>query len=237
MRLTAVFILIIFLLVPASAQWCGITTIFFEPQNQTVGSDTYHTWINYPTADNETTKIVTLRNTDGYKLVQSFLSPPGTPDISNIYEGVRSYHSFGYVSSNPGNTRLMYEPFTLSESGTKSVLYQLETADINTLVEPAEINTVYASTTDLVINPTDRLGCNVYAVTDHPADVDVYFVYGGITNTSHVESGFFDCAQPTPEPTIPDLPAEPLVNKWEPSWSSALAAIIIIILLLWWVLS
>jgi len=53
---------------------------------------------------------------------------------------------------------------------------------------------------------TDRLGVNVYAVTDHSSNVVVNFVYQGIDHASYVDSGYFDCIAPV-NPTIPNLPA------------------------------
>jgi len=85
------------------------------------------------------------------------------------------------------------------------ILYQLDTADIDSL-EVTEVITNYASTVDLDMDVTDRLGVNVYAVTDHSSNVVVNFVYQGIDHASYVDSGFFDCTAPI-TPTIPNLPA------------------------------
>jgi len=53
---------------------------------------------------------------------------------------------------------------------------------------------------------TDRLGVNVYAVTDHSSNVVVNFVYQGIDHASYVDSGYFDCTAPV-TPIIPNFPA------------------------------
>ena len=207
MRFAALFILVLIIcIIPVTAQqpWCEINRIWFQ-HNESPDITGYETWINYPSGGPEIIENVSIRNIDGYTKIDTYISPPGEPAAYSILKGLRTYHGFFYVSTNVGITKIRYEPFVKKANGTEVILYQLDTADIDSL-EVAEIITNYASTVDLDMDPTDRLGVNVYAVTDHSSNVVVNFVYQGIDHASYVDSGYFDCIA-TVTPTIPDLPA------------------------------
>jgi len=207
MRFAALFILVLIIcIIPVTAQqpWCEINRIWFQ-HNESPDITGYETWINYPSGGPEIIENVSIRNIDGYTKIDTYISPPGEPAAYSILKGLRTYHGFFYVSTNVGITKIRYEPFVKKANGTEVILYQLDTADIDSL-EVEEVITNYASTVDLGIDPTDRLGVNVYAVTDHSSNVVVNFVYQGIDHASYVDSGYFDCVAPT-TPTIPNLPA------------------------------
>jgi hypothetical protein len=207
MKYAALFILVLIIcIIPVTAQqpWCEINRIWFQ-HNESPDITGYETWINYPSGGQEIIENVSIRNIDGYTKIDTYISPPGEPAAYSILKGLRTYHGFFYVSTNVGITKVRYEPFVKKANGTEVILYQLDTADINDLAVK-EIITNYASTVDLGIDPTDRLGVNVYAVTDHSSNVVVNFVYQGIDHASYVDSGYFDCTAPI-TPTIPNLPA------------------------------
>lgn len=207
MRFPAVFILVLILcIIPVTAQqpWCEINRIWFQ-HNESPDITGYETWINYQSGGPEIIENVSIRNIDGYTKIDTYISSPGEPAAYSILKGLRTYHGFFYVSTNVGITKIRYEPFVKKANGTEVILYQLDTADINSLTV-SEVITNYASTVDLGIDPTDRLGVNVYAVTDHSSNVVVNFVYQGIDHASYVDSGYFDCTAPV-TPTIPNLPA------------------------------
>ena len=207
MRFAALFILVLIIcIIPVTAQqpWCEINRIWFQ-HNESPDITGYETWINYPSGGPEIIENVSIRNIDGYTKIDTYISPPGAPAAYAILKGLRTYHGFFYVSVNVGTTKIRYEPFVKKANGTEVILYQLDTADIDSL-EVTEVVTNYASTVDLDMDPTDRLGVNVYAVTDHSSNVVVNFVYQGIDHASYVDSGYFDCTPPV-TPTIPNLPA------------------------------
>lgn len=207
MRFAALFILVLIIcIIPVTAQqpWCEINRIWFQ-HNESPDITGYETWINYPSGGPEIIENVSIRNIDGYTKIDTYISPPGEPAAYSILKGLRTYHGFFYVSTNVGITKVRYEPFVKKANGTEVILYQLDTADIDSL-EVEEVITNYASTVDLDMDPTDRLGVNVYAVTDHSSNVVVNFVYQGIDHASYVDSGYFDCTAPI-TPTIPNLPA------------------------------
>lgn len=207
MRFAALFILVLIIcIIPVTAQqpWCEINRIWFQ-HNESPDITGYETWINYPSGGTEIIENVSIRNIDGYKKIDTYISPPGEPATYSILKGLRTYHGFYFVSTNVGITKIRYEPFVKKANGTEVTLYQLDTADINSLTV-SEVVTNYASTLDLDMDPTDRLGVNVYAVTDHSSNVVVNFVYQGIDHASYVDSGYFDCTAPE-IPTIPNLPA------------------------------
>lgn len=207
MRLEALFILVlIFTIIPASAQlpWCEIQSIYFQ-HNETPDITGYETWINYPSGGTEIDENVSVKNTDGLKKIDTYISPPNEPRAYSILKGLRTYHTYHYVSTAVGNTKIRFQPFLRKANGTEVVLYNLDTADIDDLTT-TEVITNYASTTDLKMEVTDRLGVNVYAFTDHSSPVVVHFVYQGYNHTSHVDSGYFDCVAPVTQ-EIPNLPA------------------------------
>lgn len=209
MRIEAALFLLVFIIciVPVSAQqpWCEINRIWFQ-HNQTPDITGYETWVNYPSGDIEIDENVSVKNTDGFVKIDTYITPLNQPKAYTILKGLRTYHGFFYVSTNVGITKIRYETFVRKINGTETILYQLDTVDINDLTVK-EIVTNYASPTDLDMDVTDRLGVNVYAFTDHSSPVVVHFVYQGIDHASYVDSGYFDCTAPTTQ-EIPNLPAK-----------------------------
>lgn len=231
MKYAALFILVLIIcIIPVTAQqpWCEINRIWFQ-HNESPDITGYETWINYPSGGPEIIENVSIRNIDGYTKIDTYISPPGEPAAYSILKGLRTYHGFFYVSTNVGITKVRYEPFVKKANGTEVILYQLDTADIDSL-EITETITNYASTVDLDMDPTDRLGVNVYAVTDHSSNVVVNFVYQGIDHASYVDSGYFDCTAPI-TPTIPNLPAASQEITDLPWWMLVITGIALTVIL------
>jgi hypothetical protein len=122
------------------------------------------------------------------------ITDPGVPDATSLLKGLRRYRVYSYVSGASGTTVLNFTFFKRSSTGVETILYSVESADINDLTVTEQL-VGYVSTSDFSLVSTDRVGVNVYGKTDHSANIFLHFVYEGTTHASHLESGYYECAE------------------------------------------
>lgn len=184
-------ILLIISPVTAQTEWCGVNTLYFQHQNSP-DITTYEQLINYPSGAPETDESVTVKASDGLKLIDTYISPDGSPGSSSLLKGLRRYRTFHYVDKAAGTTKINFTPFIRYTNGTEKVLYTVATDDINDLTVN-EYLTSYVSPVDFNFSVGDRFGIRVYAKTDQQSNVVVHWVYEGSYHYSSVESGSFVC--------------------------------------------
>ncbi len=235
MKNKIIILFLLFLLVaPASAQssaqWCGIQTLFFQnaPSPDITG---YEQLINYPSGAPEIDENITVQSTMGTVLLDTYISPPGSPDVDVLLKGLRRYRTFSYVNSASGTTRLNFTPFVRYANGTERNLYTVMSDDINDLTVN-EYLTSYVSPVDLDLSPmTTRLGIRVSANTTHPSPIIVHWVYEGTYHYSSVESGFFVCNDTTGGVTNETYQYSPNSATPYPFWAIfAIAGVILFIM-------
>ena len=197
-RLLACIALLLSIFTPiacAQNQWCGIQTLFFQHANSP-DIPTYEQLINYPSGASETDESIVLKSTSGTVLIDTYISPVGSPDSTMLLKGLRRYRTFSYVDTASGVTRLNFTPFVRYANGTERNLYTVMSDDIDALTVQ-EYLTSYVSPIDLDLQPeTTRLGIRISANTTHSSPVTLHWVYEGTYHYSSVESGFFECPEP-----------------------------------------
>lgn len=217
-------------------RWCGINDLYFQ-HNPSTSPAGYEELINFPSGNTEVDENVTLKNTYGWVLIDSYITPEELPSVEVINRGLRTYNMYHYVDKTVGTTVANYTVFKRDYSGNETRLYSIETTDINS-VTPTKYSTVYVSPLDLNLDCSDRIVIKVYGKTDHSSDVYMHFVYQGSYNTSYVTSGYFvcngNCLDTTTMPTtIPNLPAGKRKPFWLEVWIDenrvALIAILIVV--------
>ena len=179
-------------------QWCGLQDAYFN--NTALGDLTgYETLMNFPSGSPEITESITVINTGGTKLIDTYIMPAGSlANTLSLDSGLRRYRIYAYVSSATGTTQLNFTAFRRFVNGTEQDFYTALSGDINDLtVTEYDFNYVLQNT--LMLNPTDRLGVRVSANTTHSSPITVYWVYQGSLHTSMFETGYFEC--PTPSTT------------------------------------
>lgn len=196
-RRLLILIAICLILSPCLAQqqpWCGITVLYFQ-HNPTTTPAGYEELINYPSGNAEVDENVTILNTDGWVLIDSYITPEGALDnTQEDLAGLRRYRFYSYVSSNVGTTQLNFTPFRRFPNGTEVKFYSAESEDINSLTVD-EYLLSHVSQTTLELSPGDRIVIKVYAKTTHSSPITVHWVYQGSVHTSRVESGYFVCEE------------------------------------------
>lgn len=209
----------------AQGQWCGIQTLFFQHANSP-DIPGYEQLINYPSGANETDESVTLQASMGTVIIDSYISPPGSPDVDSLLKGLRRYRTFSYVDTASGITRLNFTPFVRYANGTERNLYTVMSDDINDLTVN-EYLTSYVSPVDLDLSPqSTRLGIRVSANTTHPATVVLHWVYEGTYHYSSVESGYFECDTGAVSPISYYIPKQSPMNPLIPVGVIAVAIIL-----------
>ena len=194
--MSVILVCLIFLCGGCAAQeqpWCGITTLYFQHNATTpVG---YEELINRPSGNTEVDENVTIKNTDGWVLIDTYITPEHALDkTQEDLAGLRRYRFYSYVSSNVGTTQLNFTPYLYRNNSLYQKFYSVETEDINSLTVTEYLQS-YVSNSTLYLQPGDRIAIQVWAKTTHSSYISVHWVYQGSEHTSHVESGYFVCAE------------------------------------------
>lgn len=210
MKYLVCLVILVLLTAPVVAQGpvCGSQTLYFQHQNAP-DIPGYEELINYPSGNAQEDENVTIKNTDGPVLIDAYIMPAGSlSQATMLLKGLRVFTTYHYVDGASGTTQINFTAFQRFQNGTEVVFYSQLSDDINSLV-PTDYTTYRVSQQDLKLNPTDRLGIKVYGQTTHSAPITLHFIYQGTTNTSHFESGFFECpetvGQPDEGPALPIL--------------------------------
>ena len=212
---------------PVSAQWCGVQTLFFQHANAP-DIPGYEQLINYPSGANETDESVTIQASSGTVLIDTYISPPGLPDVDLLMKGLRIYRAFSYVNTASGITRLNFTPFVRYANGTERNLYTVMSDDINDLTVNVQ-STSYVSPVDLDLSPkTTRLGIRVSANTTHPSPVIIHWVYEGTYHYSSVESGYFVCDTGAASPVSYYVPKQSPSNAFAPMIATGIIAFLLL---------
>lgn len=196
-KIKTIFVLLCFFIIElAGAQnpICGQQDLYFQHQNSP-DIINYEELINYPSGEAQIDENITIKNTDGPILIDSYIMPPGSLESTTmLLRGLRVFTTFHYVDTSVGTTRINFTAFQRFKNGTEVVFYSQLSDDINSLIS-SDYTTYRISQQNLTISPTDRLGIKIYGQTTHSSPVTLHFVYQGTTNASHFKSGFFECPE------------------------------------------
>jgi hypothetical protein len=172
--------------------WCGSQNIYFS--HPLVGDIPGYEGLKiYPDGVANVDESVTVKDTLGQVLIDSYVSESGLPDAVSLRAGLWRFRTFHYVSLASGATTFNFSVFKRTATGSESLILSTVTTDIDSLT-PTEHLTSYVTQTDTTLAQTDRIVIKVYAKTDHSSNVVAHFLYEGSTNTSHVASPLFVCA-------------------------------------------
>lgn len=209
MRWLVVLIAALVVMIPCvSAQteqpWCGVTTLYFQ-HNLSTSPPGYEELINRPSGGTEVDENVTIKNTDGWVLIDTYITPVGALDETTAdLAGLRRYRFYSYVSGTSGTTVLNFTPYLYRNGTLYQKFYSVETEDINSLTVTEYLQS-YVSNSTLYLQPGDRIAIQVWAKTTHSSYISIHWVYQGSTHTSHVESGYFVCPSPDPVYVASDI--------------------------------
>lgn len=212
MRFIFFVLLLCLITLPVSAQsWCGQQDAYFN-HSSTPDVSGYELLMNFPSGAPEIIENVTVINTGGPVLIDTYIMPAGSLNKAiSLEPGVRMFRVYSSVSSNVGTTKLNFTAFRRFANGTEQNFYTALSGDINDLTV-AEQDFLYVSSTKLMLSPTDRLGVRVSANTTHSAPITVNWYYQGETHYSMFVTGFFDCEEkPTVINAARDIPVSPLI--------------------------
>lgn len=187
-------VLLVCILQPVAAQqsYCGIVSLFFQ-HNTTTNPPGYEELIGYPSGNTEVDESITIKNTDGLVLIDSYITPEGAfAHTSELQAGLRTYKMWHWVDTASGVTTANYSVYLRKSNGTEIFVYSAKSNDVDALV-PTRYDTVYVKQVPTILEPTDRIVIKVYGGTTHPSPVVFHFVYQGSTRASLVESGYFTC--------------------------------------------
>jgi hypothetical protein len=229
---------------PSTEPWCGRQTIYFNHINST-DPTSYERLLNYPDGGAEIQENITLKDTMGEVLIDSYISDPGYPNTDLLIGGLSRFRTYHYVSSTPGITTVNFSVSKRSITGNQTFLWSVESQDINNL-NINEILTSHVTNVSYALAATDRILINVSGKTTHSSNIYLNWFYQGTNHASHVELEYFNCEEEvcgcgtTAPPTA--APWQPLINPstdtkfdfrgWITEWWWLPVLILIMILLL-----
>lgn len=149
----------------------GAGNVYFTNLDSTTDA-TYKQLSYFP--NSETLYSVTLANSTA--LLGTFIYD--TPsDVSLLPAGEWRFHFHRYVTSQSNETTLRFDIFKRTAGGVETVLFSIQSDDINDTVATQEIKSI--TKTSFALNTTDKLGIKVYATTTSNSSVTVTLVTGG----------------------------------------------------------
>lgn len=192
---TFLIVIVLIIGVVCGSSWCGSTDTFFYANNSTTAPTTYYQLVNYPPAADQIIPNVTVKNTDGRKLIGIFITPDGQPGVTHLSPMLWRARTYQYVSTASGTTTIEFEVWNRSISGieTGPLFYNKWISDDVNSLDPSELITSYSRRNATTLFAGDRLMIKVYGQTTHSSNVIVNFVTAGNTNASYTSTGYYDC--------------------------------------------
>lgn len=129
---------------------------------------------------------------DSTELIYAYVSSLGGLGISQINAGTWIFHSYTYLSTGDGVTKLRYIVHKIDNADpwAETELFSVDSAEITTVgtgVSDAVLYTTETTQTAFTITETQRLKIEVWATTDNVGDVVVHLVHSG-DYTSSIET-------------------------------------------------
>lgn len=175
----------------AGDRWCGLQDLFYQHiESSDIAG--YEQWINYPSGNAEVDENVSIKSSDNWVLIDSYVTPKDLPNVNLIQAGLRTYYIYLYVSSNAGTTIFNSTLYKRNLAGNETLIYSVESSDID--ATSITLYTLpYVSPINLSLSNGDRLVSKLYYKTSHPTNIVAHFVYQGNSRASFVRSGYFVC--------------------------------------------
>jgi len=122
-------------------------------------------------------------SSSGEVLIEEFVTAAGDPNLNEIPPGEYEIRFWGYVSSNDGDTRLVFRVYTRATNGTETPLFYVDSPEINATTA-SYYSQILVNTQTNTIDPTDRIVTKVYAKTTSTSNITAHFVHSGNTPSS-----------------------------------------------------
>lgn len=133
-----------------------------------------------PDADPQDDMTTVVINTGGQSIIEEFASDAGDPALTEIPAGEYEFRYWAYVSDASGATNLVFKIYKRNTSGTETLLFEIDSPEINAL-SSNYYTALYVAVTPFAIAETDRIVAKVYAETTHTSNVTAHFLHSGGT--------------------------------------------------------
>jgi hypothetical protein len=163
--------------------------VSFYPNNNDSDIENYEKMLTVPTAGVtiDETCDADADVTNGYCLIDSYISSTSDIAILNYPAGTTKIHAYTYVSSAAGTSYLVFRGYRREADGTEHFLGQATTTEINALsVQEYVANFVGPTDTAFNADGTDRLVMKVYGWTDSTAARTLHWMYQSSGLYSHI---------------------------------------------------
>lgn len=189
----------------------GDMNFFFWNDSSDLGSE-YNKLSTKPQMAPATFLSATVSADTGEQTIGSFVTEP-FPAGTVMGPGLTRYRTYLNVSSAVGVTTYNFIPYNLSADGIETRLFYgvPRTEEVNNIQDSTEYLTSYSRRNYTYFNVGDRLLIRVNVSTSSVVDRTAYFNIAGTDEASMVQVGYWISEPLTPAPTIPNLPAPPIV--------------------------
>ena len=136
------------------------------------------------TITSEQTESIFVKNTDGDKIIKSFITDINNPNQNVLIGGTWTFKTYCSVNNTVGTTKIKIKIYKRDSGGTETELFNSTTSSIeNTSVT---LKTTQSTTSDILLDLTDRIVIKYFASTDSTSNIQVNLYHNGSTNYSQI---------------------------------------------------
>lgn len=148
------------------------------------GIPTYFKLLRNAPSAAEDIDTVTVKSTDGLKLIEAYATDGGDPDALSISNGTWEFDIYSYVdNASVGSTTIVVHIYKRDIAATETLLFSATSARItNTVVQ---LNTLLSVQQQFSLAQTDRIVFKVYAQTTSVPNRAVSLVHDGTAHFTH----------------------------------------------------
>lgn len=136
------------------------------------------------TAGAEVETGVSVASSDGEVLIEEFASP--ALGLEMLPAGTFEFYIYGSVSQADGVSEIAGRVYKRTYAGGETELFDFTTGEIESSTDSPGLFDVSYSSSDIDIDPTDRLILKLYGKTDYATAITVNLHYQGAVNQSRI---------------------------------------------------
>jgi hypothetical protein len=126
---------------------------------------------------------VSTTSSSGEVLLKTFATNIDDPGLAELPTGEYEIRFWGYVSSNDGDTRLVFRVYKRTTAGVETEIFSLTSPQVDATAANF-YSQILVNTNPNPLDPTDRIITKVYAKTTSTNDITAHLLHSGNTPTS-----------------------------------------------------
>lgn len=163
----------------------GLTDLFLN--SATSSYDSYFSLTSTPTSSPEVKVSTTTINANTIYSIKNFITASTSPNTSTIDAGSWTFSTYATTSSAVGTTQIVYHVYKHATTAVETLLFSATSSALSTTLTTTPNDTTVIEP-DFIIDPTDRITVEYYAVTTSATPHTVSVYYQGNVHFSHINT-------------------------------------------------